>query len=72
MEIAERTRQPMKRIAVYLPDGIFESLERHANEEGRPISNLAAFLIEASLRELKPMKVSGKAKDKNTQDSEEE
>lgn len=66
MEVTiELTKRPMKRVAVYLPDGIFENLEKHATDEGRPISNLAAFLIEVSLRELKPMKTTKNKEEKN-------
>lgn len=40
-----------KRLATYLPDGIYEFLEDWANQEKRSISNLAAFLLEQSARE---------------------
>jgi hypothetical protein len=40
-----------KRLAVYLPDGIFEKLEKWANDERRSASNLAAFLLEVAVRE---------------------
>jgi len=40
-----------KRLATYLPDGIYEYLETWASKEKRSISNLAAFLLEQSIRE---------------------
>ena len=40
-----------KRIAVYLADGIAEYLEEWAGKEKRAVSNLASFLLEASVRE---------------------
>lgn len=51
----ERERALMKRVAVYLPDVVFEILESQANQEGRSVSNLASFLIETGLRQIKPM-----------------
>lgn len=40
-----------KRLAVYLPDGIYEFLEQWADEERRSISNLAAVLLELMARD---------------------
>jgi hypothetical protein len=40
-----------KRLAVYLPDGIYEFLEEWAGEERRSISNLAAVLLELMARD---------------------
>lgn len=42
-----------KRVFVTLPDSIFYDLERWASQEGRPTANLAAFLIETSIRQAK-------------------
>lgn len=43
-------RQPVnlspKRISITVPHGIFEKIVQRSNEEGRSISNLAAFLLE--------------------------
>jgi hypothetical protein len=39
-----------KRIQVILPDYLYEVLEKKSVQEGRSISNLAAFLIESVLR----------------------
>ena len=40
-----------KRVAVTLPDSLHGDLERWAKQQGRPVANLAAFLIEISVRE---------------------
>jgi hypothetical protein len=40
-----------KRLATYLPDGIYDQLEEWASKERRSISNLAAFLLEMAVRE---------------------
>jgi len=45
--------QMSKRFSVTLPDAVFEELEKLANEQGRTTANLAAFLVESSLREIK-------------------
>lgn len=39
-----------KRTTITLPKEIFDSLEAWADEEGRPTANLAAFLVEMSVR----------------------
>lgn len=39
-----------KKISVYLPDKVAQWLEDWANDEGRTMSSLAAFLIEQSVR----------------------
>jgi hypothetical protein len=41
----------MKRLAAYLPDPVFEELEKWATEEKRSLSNLVGFLLEAAVRE---------------------
>ncbi len=41
----------MKRLSVYLPDPVYQQLEEWANEEKRSLSNLAGFLLEASVRD---------------------
>ena len=43
--------QVSKRVFVTLPDTVFEELERWADSEGRATANLAAFLIELSVRQ---------------------
>ncbi len=55
-----------KRVFVTLPDSVFEELEQWADSQGRPTANLAAFLIETSIRqakesgEINPQKNKGK------------
>jgi hypothetical protein len=51
-----------KRFMVTLPDAVYKSLEDWAEAEGRPVANLAAFLIEMSIRQPDILK---KPKDKN-------
>lgn len=41
----------MKRLAAYLPDPVFEELEKWATEEKRSLSNLVGYLLEAAVRE---------------------
>jgi hypothetical protein len=41
----------MKRLAAYLPDPIYEELEKWAEVEKRSLSNLVGYLLEASVRE---------------------
>ncbi|OKH11186.1 hypothetical protein NIES208_17615 (plasmid) [[Limnothrix rosea] IAM M-220] len=43
-----------KRFQVTLPDAVYAELEAKAKNEGRPVANLAAFLIEASIKKLEP------------------
>ncbi len=42
-----------KRIQVTLPDRLAEDLEKWANYDGRPLSNLAAYLLERAVAEAK-------------------
>lgn len=42
-----------KRVFVTVPDAVYEELEDWADKQGRSVSNLTAFLVEASLREAK-------------------
>jgi hypothetical protein len=42
-----------KRFTVTLPDAVFKDLEDIATKEGRSTANLAAFLIESGIREIK-------------------
>ncbi|MTJ48383.1 hypothetical protein FJR05_11125 [Dolichospermum sp. UHCC 0259] len=42
-----------KRFTVTLPDAVFKDLEDIANNEGRSTANLAAFVIESGIREIK-------------------
>ena len=49
--------QMSKRFSVTLPDTVFEDLEKIANEQGRTTANLAAFLVEYGIRELKKLEL---------------
>jgi len=39
-----------KRTTITLPSAVYEALEHWAEDEGRPTANLAAYLIEQSVR----------------------
>ncbi len=45
-----------KRFSVTLPNAVFEELEKLAHEQGRTTANLAAFLVESSICEIKKAK----------------
>lgn len=40
-----------KRLTTYLPDGVYDFLEKWADEERRSVSNLAAVLLELLVRD---------------------
>ncbi|MGK7957186.1 MAG: hypothetical protein AB4063_18340 [Crocosphaera sp.] len=40
-----------KRVYLTLPDKVYEALERWANEQGRPVANLAAYLVERAVEQ---------------------
>lgn len=40
-----------KRVHVTLPDKVFDALERWADDQGRPVANLVAYLVEKALEE---------------------
>jgi hypothetical protein len=42
-----------KRVNLTLPDLVYEELEGWAEYQGRPVANLAAYLVESSIREAK-------------------
>jgi hypothetical protein len=42
---------PSKKVTVYLPEGAYDKLSEWAEMEGRPISNLAAFILESIVRQ---------------------
>lgn len=46
-----------KRVAVYLPDGVYELLERFAEKEKRSSSSLAAYLIESGVRQMEKLEI---------------
>lgn len=39
-----------KRVFLTLPDEVFEKLEDWAGQQGRPVANLAGYLVEISIR----------------------
>lgn len=43
------TRKTSTRFTVTVPGGVFDALVSRSSEEGRSISNLAAYLIEQGL-----------------------
>jgi hypothetical protein len=52
--------QMTKRLAVYLPDGVYEFLEKWATDERRSVSNLAAVLLELNVRDRENWKPQNK------------
>lgn len=40
-----------KRVYLTLPDIVYENLERWADEQGRPVANLAAYLVERAVEQ---------------------
>ena len=40
-----------KRVFLTLPDLLYEKLERWANYQGRPVANLAAYIVEKAMEE---------------------
>lgn len=45
--------QTMKRITITLPDTAAAQLEDWATQQGRPVANLATFLVELGLKQGK-------------------
>ncbi|HAG82815.1 MAG TPA: hypothetical protein DD379_26200 [Cyanobacteria bacterium UBA11162] len=42
-----------KRVNLTLPDIVYDELEAWAEYQGRPVANLAAYLVESSIRDAK-------------------
>ncbi|MDJ0728742.1 MAG: hypothetical protein QNJ33_02000 [Crocosphaera sp.] len=40
-----------KRVYLTLPDKVYKALERWADDQGRPVANLAAYLVERCVEE---------------------
>ncbi|NJL78519.1 MAG: hypothetical protein HC836_37550 [Richelia sp. RM2_1_2] len=40
-----------KRVHVTLPDKVFDTLQRWADDQGRPVANLVAYLVEKAVEE---------------------
>ncbi len=71
MGVIQDTDMSRKRVNLSLPEGIYSDLEAWAENQGRPVANLAAYLVEAGVREAKekgeiPIKnrTSAKSRDK--------
>ncbi len=56
-----------KRVNLTLPDLVYEELEAWAEYQGRPVANLAAYLVESSIREAKDKGEFRTLKDKESQ-----
>ena len=59
-----------KRIQVTLPDRLADDLQRWADYDGRPLSNLAAFLLEKIVFEAKSEGVAWDSQKKKQLNSE--
>lgn len=40
-----------KRVHITLPDSVYEALERWAADQGRPVANLTAYIVEKAVEE---------------------
>ncbi|MDJ0719353.1 MAG: hypothetical protein QNJ54_34885 [Prochloraceae cyanobacterium] len=40
-----------KRVYLTLADKVYDALERWANDQGRPVANLAAYLVEKAIEQ---------------------
>ena len=58
-----------KRVNLTLPDIVYDELEAWAEYQGRPVANLAAYLVESSIREAKDKGEFRTLKDKESQKS---
>jgi hypothetical protein len=56
MSAKPMTKPVSKRTTITLPDTIFDDLEGWADKEGRPVANLAAFLVELAVKARYPKK----------------
>ena len=59
-----------KRVNLTLPDIVYDNLEAWAEYQGRPVANLAAYLVESSIREAKEKGEFKTMKDRESQKSE--
>ena len=53
MGVTYDTDMPRKRVNLSLPEGVYAELEAWADNQGRPVANLAAYLVETGLKEAK-------------------
>ncbi len=58
----------MKKLSAYLPDPVFEGLEKWAERENRSLSNLAGFLLERALRDEEDKQENLKLRTKGNED----
>lgn len=49
MTFNPNAQRSSRRISITIPDAVWDKLVDRSNDQGRSISNLAAFLLEASL-----------------------
>ncbi len=42
-----------KRVYLTLADKVYDALERWADDQGRPVANLAAYLVEKAIEQAK-------------------
>lgn len=61
-----------KRIQVTVPDRLAEELEKWADYDGRPVSNLCAYLLERAVSEAKREGAEWNAQRKNSQERSDE
>ena len=59
-----------KRVNLTLPDLVYDELEAWAEYQGRPVANLAAYLVESSIREAKVKGEFKTLKDRESQKGE--
>jgi hypothetical protein len=52
-QMIQQQEQVSKRVNLTLPDVVYDELEAWAEFQGRPTANLAAYLVEAAIREAK-------------------
>ncbi len=52
-QMSQQQEQVSKRVNLTLPDVVYDELEAWAEWQGRPTANLAAYLVEAAIREAK-------------------
>ena len=74
MEAWFRVQKPQPtwalRVNLTLPDIVYDELEAWAEYQGRPVANLAAYLVESSIREAKEKGEFKTLKDKESQKGE--
>ena len=51
--VGESATEMSKRIYLTLPDSVYADMERWAEIEGRPVANLANYLVEKAVKDAK-------------------